>query len=228
MALPKLNVPVYEAILPSTEKVIKFRPFLVKEEKLLLTAIEDGSESSMMLSIKKIIENCVQDDIDVDKLPLFDIEFLFLKLRSKSVGEKSNIGLSCQECESVNQIEIDMEEIKVDKPDGHTRKILLEDNIGVMMSYPVISTSGIVEQDGMKIIKDCISMIFTGEETHEKGSFTETELDEFLESMDTVVFGKINQFFETMPKLRHTVNFKCISCEKENSLLLEGIESFFG
>jgi hypothetical protein len=104
MALPKLNVPVYEAILPSTEKVIKFRPFLVKEEKLLLTAIEDGSESSMMLSIKKIIENCVQDDIDVDKLPLFDIEFLFLKLRSKSVGEKSNIGLSCQECESVNQI----------------------------------------------------------------------------------------------------------------------------
>ena len=179
MALPKLNVPVYEAILPSTEKVIKFRPFLVKEEKLLLTAIEDGSESSMMLSIKKIIENCVQDDIDVDKLPLFDIEFLFLKLRSKSVGEKSNIGLSCQECESVNQIEIDMEEIKVDKPTGHTRKILLEDNIGVMMSYPVISTSGIVEQDGMKIIKDCISMIFTGEETHEKGSFTETELDEF-------------------------------------------------
>ena len=227
MALPKLNVPVYEAILPSTEKVIKFRPFLVKEEKLLLTAIEDGSESSMMLSIKKIIENCVQDDIDVDKLPLFDIEFLFLKLRSKSVGEKSNIGLSCQECESVNQIEIDMEEIKVDKPAGHTRKILLEDNIGVMMSYPVISTSGIVEQDGI-IIKDCISMIFTGEETHEKGSFTETELDEFLESMDTVVFGKINQFFETMPKLRHTVNFKCISCEKENSLLLEGIESFFG
>ena len=228
MGLPKLNVPVYEAILPSTETVIKFRPFLVKEEKLLLTAMEDGSHSAIMLSIKNIISNCVQSEIDVDKLPLFDVEFLFLKFRAKSVGEISTIGLKCNECESTNQIELNMEDIKVDKPEGHNKKIMIDDNIGVMMSYPVISTDGILEQDGMAIAKSCISMIFTGEETHERDSFTDKELDEFLETMESKQFQKISNFFDTMPRLRHNVNFNCVSCSKDNSLVLEGLDSFFG
>ena len=207
MGLPKLNVPVYEAILPSTETVIKFRPFLVKEEKLLLTALEDGSHSAIMLSIKNIISNCVQSEIDVDKLPLFDVEFLFLKFRAKSVGEISTIGLKCNECEVTNQIELNMEDIKVDRTEGHNRKIMIDDNIGVMMSYPVISTDGILEQDGMAIDK---------------------ELDEFLENMESKQFQKISNFFDTMPRLRHTVNFNCVSCSKDNSLVLEGLDSFFG
>ena len=121
MALPKLNVPVYETILPSTESVIKFRPFLVKEEKLLLTALEDGAESSMMQAIKKIIQNCVQGNIDVDKLPLFDVEYLFLKLRAKSVGEETTVGIKCTECDSSTEVSINMEEIEVTKPEGHNR-----------------------------------------------------------------------------------------------------------
>jgi hypothetical protein len=228
MGLPKLNVPVYEAILPSTETVIKFRPFLVKEEKLLLTAMEDGTQTAIMSALKNIINNCVQGKIDVDKLPLFDIEFLFLKLRSKSVGETSKIGLKCRECETVNEIELNMEDIKVDKPEGHNRKIMIDDNIGVMMSYPVISTDGIGEQDGIAITKSCIDMIFTGEDTHERSSFTEKELDEFIDSMESKQFQKIGEFFETMPKLRHTVDFNCTSCSKGNLLVLEGLESFFG
>jgi len=230
MSLPKLNTPVYEAILPSTEKVIKFRPFLVKEEKVLLTAMEDGSQTAMMNAIKTIIKNCVQGEIDVERLPLFDIEYLFLKLRSKSIGEISEIGLKCtdMECGGVNQLSINMDEIEVTKPEGHNRKIMISDDVGVMMSYPVMKTSGITEEDGLAIIKDCIEMIFTEEETHERDSFTSKELDEFIDSMDTKQFAKIKEFFDTMPKLQHTINYKCEKCGEDKEITLQGLDSFFG
>lgn len=230
MSLPKLNTPVYEAILPSTDKVIKFRPFLVKEEKVLLTAMEDGSQTALMNAIKTILKNCVQGNLDVDRLPLFDIEYLFLKLRSKSVGEVSEIGLKCTdtECGGVNQISINMDEIEVTKPEGHNRKIMISDEVGVMMSYPVMKTSGITEEDGMAIVKDCIEMIFTEEETHERDSFTSKELDEFIESMDSKQFGKIKEFFDTMPKLQHTINYKCEKCGEDKEVTLQGLDSFFG
>ena len=230
MSLPKLNSPVYEAILPSTEKVIKFRPFLVKEEKVLLTAMEDGSQTALMNAIKTILKNCVQGKINVDRLPLFDIEYLFLKLRSKSVGEISEIGLKCTdtECGGVNQISINMDEIEVNKPEGHNRKIMISDEIGVMMSYPVIKTAGITEEDGLEIVKDCIEMVFTEEETHERDSFTKKELDEFIDRIDTKQFGKIKEFFDTMPKLQHTINYKCEKCGEDKEVTLQGLDSFFG
>ena len=230
MSLPKLNTPVYEAILPSTDKVIKFRPFLVKEEKVLLTAMEDGSQTALMNAIKTILKNCVQGNLDVERLPLFDIEYLFLKLRSKSIGEISEIGLKCtdMECGGVNQLSINMDEIEVTKPEGHNRKIMISDDVGVMMSYPVMKTSGITEEDGMAIVKDCIEMIFTEEETHERDSFTSKELDEFIESMDTKQFGKIKEFFDSMPKLQHTINYKCEKCGEDKEVTLQGLDSFFG
>tara|TARA_B000000532_G_scaffold207924_1_gene176275 strand:- start:289 stop:981 length:693 start_codon:yes stop_codon:yes gene_type:complete len=230
MSLPKLNTPVYEAILPSTDKVIKFRPFLVKEEKVLLTAMEDGSQTALMNAIKTILKNCVQGNLDVERLPLFDIEYLFLKLRSKSIGEISEIGLKCtdMECGGVNQLSINMDEIEVTKPKGHNRKIMISDDVGVMMSYPVMKTSGITEEDGMAIVKDCIEMIFTEEETHERDSFTSKELDEFIDSMDTKQFAKIKEFFDTMPKLQHTINYKCEKCGEDKEVTLQGLDSFFG
>ena len=230
MSLPKLNTPVYEAILPSTEKVIKFRPFLVKEEKVLLTAMEDGSQTALMNAIKTILKNCVQGNLDVERLPLFDIEYLFLKLRSKSIGEISEIGLKCtdMECGGVNQLSINMDEIEVTKPKGHNRKIMISDEVGVMMSYPVMKTSGITEEDGIAIVKDCIEMIFTEEETHERDSFNSKELDEFIDSMDTKQFAKIKEFFDTMPKLQHTINYKCEKCGEDKEITLQGLDSFFG
>jgi len=230
MPLPKLNTPVYEAILPSTEKVIKFRPFLVKEEKVLLTAMEDGSQTALMNAIKIIIKNCIQGNLDIERLPLFDIEYLFLKLRSKSVGEISEIGLKCttENCDSVSQLSVNIDEIEVTKPEGHNRKIMISDEIGVMMSYPVMKTSGITEEDGMAIVKDCIEMIFTEEETHERDSFTPKELDEFIDSMDTKQFAKIKEFFDTMPKLEHTINYKCEKCGEDKEVTLQGLDSFFG
>ena len=239
MALPKLNVPVYEAILPSTEKVIKYRPFLVKEEKLLFTAQESGEEA-VLPAVKQIIKNCVQGELDIDNMPLFDIEYLFLRLRAKSVGEEVTLGLKpwgCPQnngelCEFTTEVSVNLEEIKCVKDKKHTSKIMLDDKIGIMMKYPDISQMNMGESEndamGMKIIKNSINMIFTEEETHERGSFTEKELDDFVDSLNTKQLDNIRNFFETMPTLKHTVKYKCGTCKEEKETTVQGLQSFFG
>ena len=239
MALPKLNVPVYEAILPSTEKVIKYRPFLVKEEKLLFTAQESGEEA-VLPAVKQIIKNCVQGELDIDNMPLFDIEYLFLRLRAKSVGEEVTLGLKpwgCPQnngelCEFTTEVSVNLEEIKCVKDKTHTSKIMLDDKIGIMMKYPDISQINIKETEndimGMKIIKNSINMIFTEEDTHERDSFTDKELDDFIDSLNTKQLDKIRNFFETMPTLKHTVKYNCKTCGEEKETTVQGLQSFFG
>ena len=237
MALPKLNVPVYEAILPSTEKVIKYRPFLVKEEKLLLTAQESGEEA-VLPAVKQIIKNCVQGELDVDNMPLFDIEYLFLRLRAKSVGEEITLGLkpwgcpqnSGELCNLSTEVAINLEDVKVIKDEKHTSKIMLDDKIGIMMKYPNISQVGIKGSDsemGMNIIKSCIKMIFTEKETYESDSFEDKELDEFIDSLNTKQMEKIRDFFNSMPTLKHTVKYKCKTCNEEKETTVQGLNSFF-
>ena len=231
MPLPKISTPSYELELPSTGETVNYRPFLVKEEKLLVIALESEDTKQITTAIRNVIRNCgLTKGIKVEDLPTFDIEYLFLKLRSKSIGEISEIGLKCtdMECGGVNQISINMDEIEITKPEGHNRKIMISDEVGVMMSYPVMKTSGITEEDGMAIVKDCIEMIFTEEETHERDSFTSKELDEFIDSMDTKQFAKIKEFFDTMPKLQHTINYKCEKCGEDKEVTLQGLDSFFG
>ena len=238
MALPKLNVPVYEAILPSTEKVIKYRPFLVKEEKLLFTAQESGGDA-VLPAVKQIIKNCVQGELDIDNMPLFDIEYLFLRLRAKSVGEEVTLGLKpwgCPQnngelCEFTTEVSVNLEEIKCVKDKKHTSKIMLDDKIGIMMKYPDISQlniKGSENEMGMKVIKDCINMIFTEEDTHERDSFTGEELDDFIDSLNTKQMDKIRNFFETMPTLKHTVKYNCKTCGEEKETTVQGLNSFFG
>ena len=240
MALPKLNVPVYETILPSTNKVIKYRPFLVKEEKLLLTALEGGTGNEMPAAIKQIINNCVQTELDVDNLSTFDIEYLFLRLRAKSVGEEVTIGLKpypCGQndgklCEKTTEVKINLEEVKVTKNEKHTNKIMLDDKIGVIMDYPNSSSLEKIEGDnftvGMNLIKSSIKMIFTAEQTHERDSFNDEDLNEFLDSLNSDQFQSIRQFFDTMPKLSHTVKYTCSTCGEKKETILEGLSSFFG
>ena len=238
MALPKLNVPVYEAILPSTEKVIKYRPFLVKEEKLLLTAQESG-EDAVLPAVKQIIKNCVQGEIDVDKMPIFDIEYLFLRLRAKSVGEEVTLGLKpwgCPQndgelCKFTTEVTINLEEIECVKNEKHTSKIMLDDKIGIMMKYPDIShlnINGSENEMGLKVIKKCINMIFTEEETYERDSYTDKELDEFVDSLNTKQMEQIKNFFDTMPVLKHTVKYTCKTCDEEKETTIQGLQSFFG
>ena len=238
MALPKLNVPVYEAVIPSTEKVIKYRPFLVKEEKLLLTAQESG-ENAVLPAVKQILKNCVQGEIDVDNLPIFDIEYVFLRLRAKSVGEEITLGLKpwgCPQndgelCKFTTEVSVNLEEIKCVKDKTHTSKIMLDNKIGIMMKYPDISqlnTKGSENEMGFEVIKKCINMIFTEEETHERDSFTDKELDDFIDSLNTKQMEKIKNFFDTMPVLKHTVKYTCKTCDEEKETTLQGLQSFFG
>jgi hypothetical protein len=240
MSLPKLNVPVYETVLPSTEKVIKYRPFLVKEEKILLTAMEADDEKTIFPAVKQIINNCVHGKLDVENLPTFDIEYLFLRLRAKSVGEEITIGLrpwGCPKnegklCENSTQVKLNLEEVKVIKNEKHSSKIMLDDNIGVKMRYPNANTISITSKNevetGMEILKDCIDMIFTEEETHERDSFTDKELDVFFDSLNSKQFQKLKNFFDTMPVLKHTVKYKCKTCGEEKETTLQGLNSFFG
>ena len=238
MALPKLNVPVYEAILPSTEKVIKYRPFLVKEEKLLLTAQESG-EDAVLPAVKQIIRNCVQGELDVDNMPLFDIEYLFLRLRAKSGGEEVTLGLKpwgCPQnngelCEFTTEVAINLEEIECVKNEKHSSKIMIDDKIGIMMKYPDISQlniKGSENEMGLKVIKKCINMIFTEEKTHERDSFTDKELDEFVDNLNTKQLEQIKNFFDTMPVLKHTVKYTCKTCNEEKETIIQGLQSFFG
>ena len=238
MALPKLNVPVYEAVLPSTEKVIKYRPFLVKEEKLLLTAQESG-EDAVLPAVKQILKNCVQGEIDVDRMPIFDIEYLFLRLRAKSIGEEVTLGLrpwGCPQnngelCKYTTEVAINLEEIECKKDKKHSSKIMLDDKIGIMMKYPDISQIGMEGSEtemGMKVIKNCVNMIFTEEETHERDSFTDKELDEFIDSLNSKQMENINNFFETMPTIKYTAKYTCKTCDEEKETTIQGLQSFFG
>ena len=240
MSLPKLNVPVYETVLPSTEKVIKYRPFLVKEEKVLLTAMEDGKTETIMNAVKQVLKNCIQSKINLDKLPTFDLEFLFLRLRAKSVGEEVTIGLKpwgCPQnngelCDKTTEVKVNLEEVKVIKDEKHTSKIMLDDSVGIKMRYPDISKidsdMGDNFETGMKMVKDSIDMIFTSEETHERDTISEKELEEFIDSLNTEQFGRIKEFFDTMPQLKHTAKYTCSTCGEEKETTITGLNSFFG
>ena len=243
MALPKLNVPVYEAILPSTETVIKYRPFLVKEEKILLTAMESEDEKSITDAVKQIIKNCVQGDLDVERLPTFDIEYIFLRLRAKSVGEEVKIGLKpwgCPQnngelCEFTTEVPINLEDVKVQKTENHSNKIMLTDDIGIILRYPNIECikemmrGELSETEvGLKVIKNSVEMVFTQEETHERDTFTEKELEDFFDSLNTLQMEKIREFFDTMPVLKHTVKYNCKTCGEEKETTVQGLQSFFG
>ena len=236
MALPKIQTPTYELNLPSSNEVVKFRPFLVKEEKILMMAQEAGDTNSMMNGVKQIIQNCIISpaDMKMETMPMFDLEYVFLKLRSKSVGENVKVGLGCDECDATTQVDINLDEVKVDKPKDHDPKIMLNDQIGITMKYPRVETmEGLGEiggiEEGFSVIKRCVETIFTADgEVHELRDATEKEGDEFFESLTSDQFQKIRDFFDSMPKLSHKVKFKCTGCKKENERTLEGMASFFG
>ena len=243
MGLPKLNSTIHETILPSTGQVVKYRPFLVKEEKILLTAMESEDEKYIVNAVKQILRNCIEGNLNIDELPTFDVEFMFLRLRAKSVGEKITVGLKpypCVQnegelCKFSTKVEINLEEVQVIKNEKHSSKVMIDDNIGIKLKYPDIdiiknktNKSQTEMEMGMSVIKNCVDMIFTSEETHERGSFTEEELDDFIDSLNTDQFKKIKEFFDTIPKLSHTVKYTCNTCGEDKETTIEGLNSFFG
>lgn len=237
MPLPKLSTPTYELEIPSTGKKIKYRPFLVKEEKILLLAMETEDERQMATAVKTILSNCIQTPrFKIDTLALFDIEYIFLNIRGKSVGESVELNITCpDDGVTVVPIEIDLDDIKVQKSKEHSNIIELSDDVSVVMKYPSMdlfiknnmkdSTSEV--DDVFEIASMCIDQVVEGEDVYESANFSKKEILEFLDSMDTKQFVKVQNFFETMPKLSHTVNIKNPTTGVNNEVVIEGLASFF-
>tara|TARA_B100001996_G_scaffold350425_1_gene309794 strand:- start:3030 stop:3722 length:693 start_codon:yes stop_codon:yes gene_type:complete len=230
MALPKVEVPTYELEVPSTDEKIKFRPFLVKEEKILLMALESQDNTEMMNALKSIVKACTFEKFDTDMAPLFDLEYIFLRLRAKSVGEMSKIKLKCADEKSWAEVEIPLEEVNVHVDEDHTNKIDINENIKVIMQYPRLDVNFAGLNDVEKffgLIKACVFQIIDGEEVYERNNMNDSELDDFIESLSPSAMADFRKFFETMPRLKYEVEFENPKTKKMEKKTLEGMNSFF-
>ena len=236
MALPVLTVPTYELEVPSTDEKIKYRPFLVKEEKLLLIAIESEDNGEIVQAVKTIVDECTFNKLNLGKLPIFDVEYIFLQIRAKSVGETTNLRLLCpDDRETYAKVELDLTEVLVQVDEGHTNKIELTDEMGIIMQYPNIDSMvsvGITDINAsnmLDIISTCIEQIYDkgGEEVYDSKDSTKKELVEFIEQLNTKQFAEVQKFFDTMPKLKHTVTVKNPKTKKESEVILTGLNDFF-
>ena len=238
MPLPKIATPTYELELPSTGKTIQYRPFLVKEEKLLVLALESENTKQITNAIKSVIKSCILTrGIKVETLPTFDIEYLFLNIRGKSVGEELEVNIICPDDEETQvPMTIDLDDIQVKKSEEHTNKIKIDDNIMMEMKYPSLNefiknNFDVNDKNQMDqsfdLIGQCIDNIYTAEEVWATEDCTKKEINEFLESMNSTQFKEIESFFTTMPKLSHTVKVTNPKTKVESDILLEGLASFF-
>ena len=238
MPLPTIATPTYELELPSTGKQIRYRPFLVKEEKLLVLALETEDTKEISNAIKAVLKNCIQTKgIKVESLPTFDIEYLFLNIRGKSVGEQIQVNLIApDDGETSVPVVINIDEIKVQKADDHTNKIKLDDSLMMEMKYPSLDQfiknnfdmSGNIGIDqSFDLISSCVDKIYNEEEVWSSSDVTKKELIDFLEQMNSIQFKQVEKFFETMPKLSHEITFTNPKTNVESTVVLEGLSSFF-
>ena len=244
MALPIVSTPTYELTVPSTGEKVSYRPFLVKEEKTLLMAAEDQKISTITKAMRDIISTCTEGEVDLKTLAPYDIEYIFLQLRGKSIGDVINLNLKkpdsieCEEseCPGSPEIKVNIDDIKIDTSTIVDSKIQLTEDIGIKLGFPQLDSvqkyttkGGGMDAGGVfKMINDCIEYIWEGKEIYKAKDSTKKELNDFIESLNTEQFNKIRNFFESMPRLRHEVAWTCSKCNKSAPLLLEGIDSFFG
>ena len=238
MPLPKISTPTYELELPSTGKTIKFRPFLVKEEKLLVLALESDDSKEITNAIKAVLKDCIQTrGVKVDTLPTFDIEYLFLNIRGKSVGEDIEVSVLCpDDGETYAEVQISIDDIKVTKDKNHSNQVKIDDNLMMEMKYPSLdqfvksnfefSNDNQVDQS-FELIASCIDKVYSADEAWTTDDFTKKEVTEFLEQMNSAQFKEIESFFSTMPKLSHEVQVVNPKTKKKSKVTLEGLASFF-
>ena len=239
MPLPKINTPTYEMTLPSTGKKIKYRPFLVREEKILIMAMESEDMTEITNAIVQILSDCIlTKDVKVESLATFDIEYLFLNVRAKSVGETVDVNITCpDDGETQVEMSINIDSIKVQKTRGHKNIIKLDDELSMKLRYPSLEQfveNNFETADGtsevgqsLSMITSCVDMIYNQEESWEASDYSKKELDEFIEQLNTKQFKQIEKFFTTMPKLSHAIAVKNPNTGVESEVVLEGLASFF-
>ncbi len=237
MALPKLTTPTYELEIPSTDEKISYRPFLVKEEKILLMAMESGKNEDIVNAVKQIVSECTFNKLKIANMPIFDVEYIFLNIRAKSIGEVSKVKLLCpDDGKTYADVEVKLEDVQVQVEDDHTNKIELTKDMGLIMTYPTIDSfsevgaQNITGSNMLDVIGSCILQIYEngGEKVYETKDQTQKEISEFIEQMNTEQFQSVQNFFNTMPKLKHEVSFKNPKTKKMNKVTLTGLNDFFG
>lgn len=240
MALPVINTPTYNLVIPSSKKSVKYRPFLVKEEKAILIAQQSEDISVMVDTLKSVINSCILDKINVDDLATFDLEYIFTQIRAKSVGEVIELMFPCDEehgeenDKAKTKISIDLTKIIVEIPEGHTKKIELFGEVGIMMKYPTIEIMTKLEkadQDDLDkifdVVADCIDFVFEGDKIHYAKEQKREELIQFLGNLNSEQFNKVQEFFMTIPRIKKDIEYDCPVCGKHHIKTLEGMQSFF-
>ena len=235
MALPKLNTPTYELELPSTSEIIKYRPFLVKEQKILLIAQESGEDKEISRAMSELVQSCTFGKIDGENSPMFDIEYLFLKIRGKSVGETVELNILCpDDGETSVPVKLAIDDISIQMLENHTNEIMIQDDIKVVFRYPILSdmegmiTASSDIESVYKLINKCIKSIHYGDEIYNRIDITEKDIDEFVDQLTGDQFETLVEFFETMPKLRHIIEVDNPKTKKKSEVVLEGLQSFLG
>jgi ribosomal protein L44E len=233
MSLPKIDVPEYTTELPSTGEVVKFRPFLVREQKQLLIA-QGGDFNQQTRAVETIVRDCTFEKVNPAHYPAYDIEYLFLQIRARSVGENIDLVLTCGECGNKQETQLDITNVKVQKNEAHTFNIDLGPDLYLTMRDPDLvqisnfrDVENLNSEDIIKMVANCIQTIWKNSESYDVRDYPEADLIEFVENLSPQHFAKIEEFFTTMPKLRHDLEFKCTKCEAENIAALEGLQSFF-
>ena len=241
MPLPTIETPTYELKMPSSGKKIKYRPFLVKEEKILIIALESRNQNEITNAVKDVLKKCILTrGVKVDDLPTFDIEYIFLNIRAKSIGEDIRLTVTCpDDRETQVPVTIYVDEIKVTKPEGHTNDVVIDDKLTLRMKYPslnqFVENNFEVDDDPevlvnktFKVVADCMDTVFTEEDAWEAKDYTSAERVKFVEQLNSKQYKKVENFFATMPKLSHTIEVINPNTKQKNSIVLEGLADFFG
>ena len=241
MPLPTIETPTYELKMPSSGKKIKYRPFLVKEEKILIIALESKNQNQITNAVKDVLKKCILTrGVKVDDLPTFDIEYIFLNIRAKSIGEDIRLTVTCpDDRETQVPVTIYVDEIKVTKPEGHTNDVVIDDKLTLRMKYPslnqFVENNFEVDDDPevlvnktFKVVADCMDTVFTEEDAWEAKDYTSSERVKFVEQLNSKQYKKVENFFATMPKLSHTIEVVNPNTKKKSSIVLEGLADFFG
>jgi len=223
MPLPIMTTPTFRVKLHSLPNEIEFRPFLVKEEKILILAQESNDPKEMIKAMQDIVTSCSGGNVNGRELPFFDLQYAFIQLRSQSIGNITDFVLICGECGHKTETTLDLNSLTVDFPENHSNKIMLSDNVGVFMKYPKAEILVDDETPAFDLVMSCVEKIFDNDEIYEG----KEEVEKFINSLSTQQFEKIVEFFQTSPRLEKTIDYTCVKCDTENTVLIDGVENFF-
>jgi Zn finger protein HypA/HybF involved in hydrogenase expression len=228
MTLPILSVPTFDVDVFSTKQKVKMRPFLVKEEKILILAAESQERADMVRAMQQVVQSCSNGNLDAEKLPFFDLQNIFIRLRSQSIGKDSEFNLICGECGHKTATTLDLDDIQLRTNPDHSNKIMIDSDIGVIMKYPTAEILSNEDLPMFDLVVSCIDKIFTQEEVHNASEEGYEEVAKFIDGLTSEQFEKIVEFFLTSPKIFHNIDYVCPKCQTENSVVVDGVENFFG